>query len=262
MSESLVFNRSALKSAARETMSKGGYGVYFILPLYGIIGILFQVLGFLIASIFQTNLPQYMLVIFGIFYFLYSIAIPIFIMMPFTLSMIRYFILYSRGEEPSIEVAFNPFQKGLYWRFLGVVFWESLWLILWQAMFYIPIIVLVYFFVVTGQYPGVLFLVFLLVIAAVVFIVYKLISYFTAFYLVADKSSVKIVKSLSMSKVIMKGHKMELFILVLSFWPWFLLSIITFGLANLYVLPYLQVTLAKYYDFIMEKTLQERGISK
>lgn len=45
----------------------------------------------------------------------------------------------------------------------------------------------------------------------------------------------------------MKGKKMELFILQLSFIPWLLLCIITCGIAFIYVAPYMQLTYCKYY---------------
>lgn len=45
-----------------------------------------------------------------------------------------------------------------------------------------------------------------------------------------------------------KGYKEELFFFYLSFIPWFLLSIITFGFALIYVLPYFKVSQALVYD--------------
>ena len=46
---------------------------------------------------------------------------------------------------------------------------------------------------------------------------------------------------------ITKGHKMDLFILDLSFIGWGLLCGITFGLAGIYVGPYMQATRANAY---------------
>lgn len=49
---------------------------------------------------------------------------------------------------------------------------------------------------------------------------------------------------------IMKGHKMDYFILELSFIPWLLLMGITFGIAGIYVIPYMSTTNCKFYDSI------------
>ena len=40
----------------------------------------------------------------------------------------------------------------------------------------------------------------------------------------------------------MIGHKMDKFILDLSFIPWYLLTIVTCGIASIYVTPYTSVT--------------------
>ena len=41
---------------------------------------------------------------------------------------------------------------------------------------------------------------------------------------------------------------MDLFILGLSFIPWILLVVCTFGLTNLYVTPYINTVTAMYYE--------------
>ena len=46
---------------------------------------------------------------------------------------------------------------------------------------------------------------------------------------------------------IMDGHKMDYFVLVLSFIPWMILVSITCGLASLYVSPYMTATFANFY---------------
>lgn len=52
---------------------------------------------------------------------------------------------------------------------------------------------------------------------------------------------------------IMEGHKMELFTIFLSFIGWILLSILTCGLLLIYVEPYMQTTLANFYNAIKDK---------
>jgi len=44
-----------------------------------------------------------------------------------------------------------------------------------------------------------------------------------------------------------EGHKMELFVLSLSFIGWILLGSITLGIAYIWVLPYMQTTFVNAY---------------
>lgn len=58
----------------------------------------------------------------------------------------------------------------------------------------------------------------------------------------------------------MKGHKWELFVLQLSFIPWMLLSTITFGIALIYVMPYMQLTYCNYYLYLIEENKKNYNI--
>lgn len=73
-----------------------------------------------------------------------------------------------------------------------------------------------------------------------------------AYYVAVDDSASNLSAKdcLKTSKEMMKGHKMEFFMLSLSFFGWFLLTGITFGLAGLYVLPYYQLSIANFYNEI------------
>ena len=46
----------------------------------------------------------------------------------------------------------------------------------------------------------------------------------------------------------MKGHKWRLFLLDLSFILWYLLILMTFGLAYIYVLPYTNASEVVFYE--------------
>ena len=48
----------------------------------------------------------------------------------------------------------------------------------------------------------------------------------------------------------MKGHKWDYFCLMLSFIGWFILSIFTLGILLLWLVPYMTVTIASFYDSI------------
>lgn len=71
--------------------------------------------------------------------------------------------------------------------------------------------------------------------------------YSQVYYIMAENPDMSIIDCLKESARIMKGHKMELFVLELSFIGWILLMGITFGLAGLYILPYYTATLTNFY---------------
>jgi uncharacterized membrane protein len=53
---------------------------------------------------------------------------------------------------------------------------------------------------------------------------------------------------LSKSRELMKGYKWDYFVFNLSFIGWILLSIITFGILFVYVIPYISIADTIYYD--------------
>lgn len=59
-------------------------------------------------------------------------------------------------------------------------------------------------------------------------------------------------EAIAESERIMKGHKTELFTLMLSFIGWWLLTIITCGIASIYVMPYYTSTLTNFYNSIKD----------
>ena len=78
----------------------------------------------------------------------------------------------------------------------------------------------------------------------------KSISYSQMFYLMAENPKMTAGEAQAKSMKIMEGHKWDYFILQLSFIPWHLLSIVTFGIAEIYVTPYVSITNAASYKKI------------
>lgn len=68
-----------------------------------------------------------------------------------------------------------------------------------------------------------------------------------SFYILADNPDMTAGEALKESMRITKGHKGQLFVLGLSFIPWYLLGMITFGIAFIYVVPYISTTIANFY---------------
>lgn len=141
--------------------------------------------------------------------------LPMLLLMPFEVTLCGYFLRFARGEEPPIGTAFD-FKKH-YGTYLGTVAWQTLWLALWSLLFLIPGIVKSYAYRFTS-------------------------------YIIYDNPKIGAQRALKLSMALTNGHKGELFVLDLSFILWWLLELVSFGLARIYVEPYYQTTLATYYE--------------
>lgn len=69
-------------------------------------------------------------------------------------------------------------------------------------------------------------------------------------YILEEKKDYTVGKAMKMSRKIMRGHKWELFCLRFSFLGWYILSLLTFGLALFYVLSYMNTAEAVFYNEI------------
>ena len=78
--------------------------------------------------------------------------------------------------------------------------------------------------------------------------VIKAISYSQAIMIMLENPNMDIMTAIKESQRMMNGHKMEYFILDLSFILWILLVTVTFGIASLWVSPYMQITMVNYYN--------------
>lgn len=77
----------------------------------------------------------------------------------------------------------------------------------------------------------------------------KSLSYSMSFYVLAENPDMTAREALNESKRLMQGHKWELFVLELSFIGWILLSMVLFFIPLIYVIPYMQATLANFYHY-------------
>lgn len=65
---------------------------------------------------------------------------------------------------------------------------------------------------------------------------------------------------ITLSRELMDGHKMDLFVLQLSFIGWFFLGLATFGIGLIWVIPYYQTTMVAFYkDLAGDRFLNYRG---
>lgn len=75
-------------------------------------------------------------------------------------------------------------------------------------------------------------------------------AYSMAYYVKVDHPEFTWKECMDESIRIMDGHKMELFILDLSFIGWFIVGSLCLGVGNLWVSPYVEATGAQFYESI------------
>ena len=66
-------------------------------------------------------------------------------------------------------------------------------------------------------------------------------------YLLVDEPDTSLVQCLTKSRLMMRGHKLDLFILHLSFLGWLILGILTLGIGMLWVAPYMYTAQGVFY---------------
>ena len=133
----------------------------------------------------------------------------------FTLSSARVFLMVVRGDTPEVSHAFCGFDD--FFAAFKVTFLVGLFTFLWSLLFIIPGIVKSY-------------------------------AYSMAIYILADNKGKSARECIAESQEMTKGHKAELFVLHLSFIGWIFLSILTLGIALIWVVPYMNAAYANAYE--------------
>jgi uncharacterized membrane protein len=76
------------------------------------------------------------------------------------------------------------------------------------------------------------------------------IRYSMAYLIMAENPDMTALESITASKMLMEGHKMDFFSFVFSFAGWFLLGIFTIGIGFLYLVPYYNAAKVEFYEAI------------
>ena len=132
----------------------------------------------------------------------------------------------TKGNDVEVSTLFSRFP--IFGRALWLNILIGVFIFLWMLLFYIPGII-------------------------------KALSYSMAIYVLADNPEMTAREALRESKIIMHGHKWELFVLNLSFLPWSILGLFTLGIAYVYVLPYMSATTANFYQSIKRQPQVEEA---
>jgi uncharacterized membrane protein len=104
-----------------------------------------------------------------------------------------------------------------------------------------------------GAYLLMVLFVFLWSLLLIVPGIIAALSYSMTFYILADDPAIKAKQALDKSKMMMNGYKWKFFCLMFRFFGWFFLCILTMGVGFLWLMPYINVSTAKFYDDIKDK---------
>lgn len=85
----------------------------------------------------------------------------------------------------------------------------------------------------------------------------KYYSYSMTPYILKDNPNLKYDAAINESMRMMKGHKMDLFLLHLSFIGWIILCVFTLGIGFLFLEPYMMTTTAHFYEDLKLETVEE-----
>ncbi|MCH5321764.1 MAG: DUF975 family protein, partial [Eubacterium sp.] len=105
----------------------------------------------------------------------------------------------------------------------------------------------------------------LTVALSLLFIIPGIIFTYSAYFsmqIMNDYPNLKPSEVIKLSKKMIKGNRTELFVLDLSFIAWYLLVAITFGIAGIYVIPYVRTTKALYYENFRLRALAQGRITE
>jgi uncharacterized membrane protein len=141
---------------------------------------------------------------------------------PLVLGLAIFSLSISRNQDAKLEQIFQGFSN--FGTALGAYLLMILFIILWTLLLIIPGI-----------------------IAAI--------SYSMTFYILADDNSIGAMDAIDKSKKMMDGYKWKYFCLGLRFLGWALLCILTLGIGFLWLMPYMQVSMAKFYDDVKTNSL-------
>ncbi|MGB5988479.1 MAG: DUF975 family protein [Marinifilaceae bacterium] len=142
---------------------------------------------------------------------------------PLLLGIITFSLNISRGLDAHFEQLFNGFNDFI--RSLGVYLLALLSVVAGTMCLIIP--------------------------GIIVFLMFS-----QAFYILADNKEISVIDTLRESERIMKGYKLKYLGLCLRFIPLIILSIVTLGIGFLWLIPYMHISSAKFYDNIKANPIE------
>ena len=152
-----------------------------------------------------------------------------------------------RGMEVKATMPFQCFDRQYFGRFVRAFFMYNLFLLLWSLFYLIPVAIIY----AIGPHLEELYV--NLCLPLMIPVVIKGLSYGMMFYVMMDHPEMGWRQSLNESKRMMSGHKWDLFVMQLSFIPWYLFMGVTLCIGAIYVGPYYYGVIANFYRALKEE---------
>lgn len=204
---------SELRAQARERL-EGQWGTFVLMTfLMLVIQTILQIPGY-IGSLLEILSPENVLASLSfsnISNILSLLALPL--SWGLTVSLLR----NHREESVDLENLFDGFRGGRYTRVFCALFLVNLFTFFWALLLIIP---------------GIM----------------KAFSYALTPYILLDEPELTARQAITRSCEIMQGRRWKLFCLYLSFIGWGILSILTFGIGFLWLAPYMNASIAAFYE--------------
>ena len=204
---------SELRAQARERL-EGQWGTFVLMTfLMLVIQTILQIPGY-IGSLLEVLSPENVLASLSfsnISNILSLLALPL--SWGLTVSLLR----NHREESVDLENLFDGFRGGRYTRVFCALFLVNLFTFLWALLLIIP---------------GIM----------------KAFSYALTPYILLDEPELTAKQAIARSSEIMEGRRWKLFCLYFSFIGWGILSVLTFGIGFLWLLPYMNASFAAFYE--------------
>ena len=140
-----------------------------------------------------------------------------FVIMPVTVGFVNAFLkLLVQGDNAIPENMYKIATKN-YWHKVWGMFLMNVFIFLWTLLLIIPGII-------------------------------KIFSYAMTPFILEEHPELGANEAIDHSRAMMKGHKFDLFWLILSFIGWMILCLFTLGIGYLWLIPYMQTSIAGFYE--------------
>ena len=145
------------------------------------------------------------------------------ITLPLSYGILVLFLDFARGEKIENSKLFDGYKYG-FQRIFTTGLLQLIYTVLWYLLLIIPGIIKSY-------------------------------SYSMTYYILKDNPELKNNAAIEKSMQMMDGHKMDLFLLHLSFIGWAILCLLTMGLGFIFLIPYIYTAQAHFYEDLKKQSI-------
>ncbi|MBO5466194.1 MAG: DUF975 family protein [Prevotella sp.] len=145
------------------------------------------------------------------------------ITLPLSYGILVLFLDFARGEKIENSKLFDGYKYG-FQRIFTTGLLQLIYTVLWYLLLIIPGIIKSY-------------------------------SYSMTYYILKDNPELKNNAAIEKSMQMMDGHKMDLFLLHLSFIGWAILCLLTMGIGFIFLIPYIYTAQAHFYEDLKKQSI-------